>query len=195
MSNRRSAGIVLYRLRQGRIEVLLAHPGGPFFGRADAGNWSIPKGEPSPDEVDMEVTARREFEEETGHRVPRRAPGRSRHGEAEGRQGRLCLGCRRDLDPRGDEQHVLVRMAAILRPDEDLPEIDRVEWFAPEEAGAGSSRLRRLCWTGWRSPWRSRARRGAPGEPLNALATAHGPVTSHGCPLVLNHPAATLWLA
>ncbi len=65
---RTSAGILLYRIRDGRVEVLLAHPGGPYQAKSDAGSWSIPKGEPDEGE-DLEVAARREFEEETGHRV------------------------------------------------------------------------------------------------------------------------------
>lgn len=60
-----SAGLLLYRLRAGRIEVLLAHPGGPLWQRKDAGAWTIPKGELSHDE-DALACARREFEEETG---------------------------------------------------------------------------------------------------------------------------------
>ncbi len=63
-----SAGLLLYRLRQGAPEVLLVHPGGPFWAKKDAGAWSIPKGEPSPGE-DLLAAARREFEEETGHGI------------------------------------------------------------------------------------------------------------------------------
>ena len=59
-----SAGLLMYRVREGVIEVLLAHPGGPLFRNRDEGAWSIPKGEPDSDE-DLLVTARREFEEET----------------------------------------------------------------------------------------------------------------------------------
>ena len=55
----------MYRIRDGAIEVLLAHPGGPYFVNKDDGAWSIPKGEPEPDE-DLLLTAQREFEEETG---------------------------------------------------------------------------------------------------------------------------------
>lgn len=62
---RLSAGLLLYRRREGRLEVLIAHPGGPLFARKDAGHWSIPKGEPAPGE-DLLDTARREFAEETG---------------------------------------------------------------------------------------------------------------------------------
>jgi predicted NUDIX family NTP pyrophosphohydrolase len=60
-----SAGLLMYRSKEGAIQVLLAHPGGPFFSNKDQGSWSIPKGEPDADE-DLLVTAQREFEEETG---------------------------------------------------------------------------------------------------------------------------------
>ncbi len=63
-----SAGLLLYRLRQGEPEVFLVHPGGPFWAKKDAGAWSIPKGEPSPGE-DLLAAARREFQEETGHGI------------------------------------------------------------------------------------------------------------------------------
>jgi predicted NUDIX family NTP pyrophosphohydrolase len=55
----------MYRQPQGSLEVLLVHPGGPFWAKKDAGSWSIPKGEFEPGEEPLEV-ARREFEEETG---------------------------------------------------------------------------------------------------------------------------------
>jgi predicted NUDIX family NTP pyrophosphohydrolase len=60
-----SAGILLYRLRDDKLEVLLVHPGGPFFRNKDAGSWSIPKGETDGEE-DLLAVARRELEEETG---------------------------------------------------------------------------------------------------------------------------------
>jgi predicted NUDIX family NTP pyrophosphohydrolase len=60
-----AAGLVMYRIREGHIEVLLAHPGGPLFKKKDAGAWTIPKGEPD-DGEDLLPTAQREFTEETG---------------------------------------------------------------------------------------------------------------------------------
>jgi predicted NUDIX family NTP pyrophosphohydrolase len=60
-----SAGLLMYRIKDGDIEILLAHPGGPYFVSKDDGAWSIPKGEPNADE-DLLLTAQREFEEETG---------------------------------------------------------------------------------------------------------------------------------
>ena len=65
---RRSAGIVLHRDGDGGPEVLLVHPGGPFWAKKDLGAWSIPKGEYEPDE-DPRACALREFEEETGTRL------------------------------------------------------------------------------------------------------------------------------
>ena len=60
-----SAGILMFRRLLGKLEVLLVHPGGPFFVNKDAGAWSIPKGEPNPGE-DLLAAAKREFAEETG---------------------------------------------------------------------------------------------------------------------------------
>jgi predicted NUDIX family NTP pyrophosphohydrolase len=82
--SRVSAGIVLHRRTSGVLEVLLAHPGGPFFTRKDEGHWSIPKGEIEPGETQPGETeanpttadaallavARREFAEETGSNAP-----------------------------------------------------------------------------------------------------------------------------
>lgn len=55
----------MYRIRDGNLQVFLAHPGGPLFRKKDEGHWTIPKGEPSGDEPLLK-TAIREFEEETG---------------------------------------------------------------------------------------------------------------------------------
>ena len=60
-----SAGLLMYRMREGQLEVFLAHPGGPLFKNKDEGHWSIPKGEIESDE-DLLAAALREFEEETG---------------------------------------------------------------------------------------------------------------------------------
>jgi predicted NUDIX family NTP pyrophosphohydrolase len=60
-----SAGLLMYRIHSGKLQVLLAHPGGPRSKNKDEKAWSIPKGEVEPDE-DLFETAKREFEEETG---------------------------------------------------------------------------------------------------------------------------------
>lgn len=66
---KQSAGILLYRIREDALEVLLVHPGGPFWAKKDAGSWSIPKGELAEGE-DARRAARREFVEEMGSPVP-----------------------------------------------------------------------------------------------------------------------------
>ena len=63
--NKKSAGILLYRFHSKTAEVLLVHPGGPFWAKKDLGAWSIPKGEFGPDEDPLDA-AKRELEEETG---------------------------------------------------------------------------------------------------------------------------------
>src|SRR5215470_6380746 len=65
---KRSAGVLLYRRRGEGVEVLLVHPGGPFWAKKDLGAWSIPKGEYEQGD-DPLAAALRELEEETGHRL------------------------------------------------------------------------------------------------------------------------------
>src|ERR1019366_1411012 len=60
-----SAGLLMYRVRDGQLEFLLAHPGGSFWKNKDAAAWTIPKGEIHPDEEPL-AAGRREFQEETG---------------------------------------------------------------------------------------------------------------------------------
>jgi predicted NUDIX family NTP pyrophosphohydrolase len=68
MAKKLSAGILLYRRREGEIEVFLVHPGGPFWAKKDDGAWSIPKGEYLEGEDPLTV-AKREFYEETGSKI------------------------------------------------------------------------------------------------------------------------------
>lgn len=65
---KQSAGILLYRIDQNRLEIFLVHPGGPFWAKKDGGAWSIPKGEFASDEDPLEA-AKREFKEETGKQL------------------------------------------------------------------------------------------------------------------------------
>ena len=129
-----SAGILLFRRRGGRLEVLLAHPGGPFFARKDAGHWTIPKGEPD-GQPDLLAVARREFEEETGI-APPSGPATDL-GSIVQKGGKVVYawGVEGDLDPETAVSNTFDlewppgsgRRAAF-------PEIDRVEWFDLVEA-------------------------------------------------------------
>jgi predicted NUDIX family NTP pyrophosphohydrolase len=134
MAARQSAGLVLYRRRGQEVEVLLAHPGGPFFERRDEGHWSIPKGEPDPDEP-LLVTARREFEEETGHPPP--DGGVIELGSIVQKGGKVvhAWAVEGDLDP--DAVHSIefeMEWPPGSGTQQPFPEIDRVAWCGPDEA-------------------------------------------------------------
>ncbi len=135
MTTRTSAGILLYRLRDGRLEVLLGHPGGPFFGRKDFGNWSIPKGERGPNDGAIEATARREFGEETGHPVP--AGPLLDLGSVRQRGGKVVYAwaVEGDLDPASATSNMIeIPWPPFTGRVKSFPEIDRVAWFNPGEA-------------------------------------------------------------
>lgn len=130
---RRSAGLLMYR-RSGRaLEVLLVHPGGPFWAKKDAGAWSIPKGECESGEESL-ATAIREFREETGlaPEPPYLAltPVRQRGGkivEAWAFEG--------DCDPTSlTSTTVSVEWPRGSGRRHDFPEVDRAAWFTLEEA-------------------------------------------------------------
>lgn len=127
--SKESAGLLLYRSRNGSREVLLIHPGGPFWKRKDDGAWSLPKGEIEAGEQAIDV-ARREFREEVGHEPPagpfielgwiRQAGGKVVHAWAA--QG--------DLDPISIKS---VGFEMEWPPNsgrkQTFPEVDRAEWF------------------------------------------------------------------
>ena len=134
MATRKSAGILLYRRRDGDLEVLLAHPGGPFFVRRDDGYWTIPKGEVDPDE-ELLAVARREFHEETGHAPPDSDP--IPLGSIVQKGGKVvhAWGLEGDLDPSAAVSNTFeLAWPPGSGRRQSFPEIDRVEWFAPAEA-------------------------------------------------------------
>ena len=131
---RRSAGLLLYRRGAGGVEVLLAHPGGPVWAKRDLGAWTVPKGEFEPGEEGIAV-ARREFEEETGHPPPDGPP--IALGEIRQKGGKVveAWAFEGDLDPSAARSNTFPfewppRSGRWMT----IPEIDRVEWFAPDEA-------------------------------------------------------------
>jgi predicted NUDIX family NTP pyrophosphohydrolase len=128
-----SAGVLLFKRSGGRIQVLLVHPGGPFWRRKDLGAWTIPKGERAPGE-DAEATARREFTEETGRALegPLLALGRIKQrggkqvdafaNEGDFDTDRLtCNTFEIEWPPRSGKRQA-------------FPEVDRAAWFTLEEA-------------------------------------------------------------
>ena len=133
-SGRISAGILLWREPAGRLEVLLGHPGGPYFAGKDADHWTVLKGEVDPGE-DLLGVARREFEEETGHPPPE---GRTIElGEIRQKSGKRVLAWA--VEGELDTATAVSNSFEMEWPPRsgrmrDFPEIDRVEWFGLHDA-------------------------------------------------------------
>jgi predicted NUDIX family NTP pyrophosphohydrolase len=124
----RSAGIVAFRTNRGRIEVLLVHPGGPFWRDKDLGAWSIPKGEFSPDEA-AECAARREFKEELG--VELTSP-LSSLGDVRQRGGKIVEAFAAEVDVNVwtiQSNTFEIEWPPRSGQRQTFPEIDRAEWF------------------------------------------------------------------
>ena len=123
-----SAGVLLYRIRDGELEVLLVHPGGPFWSRKDEGAWSIPKGIFEEDESALEA-AKRELKEETGFAVN----GNFLDLGAIRQPSRKMLhiwALLSDLDAGRARSNKFAMewppKSGVMR---EFPEIDRAEWF------------------------------------------------------------------
>jgi predicted NUDIX family NTP pyrophosphohydrolase len=130
---KQSAGILLYRRQAKKLEVFLAHPGGPFWAKKDQGSWSVPKGEYLEGEEPLHA-AIREFEEETGYRLA---------GDfiqlttirQKGHKTVHCWAVEGDLDP----DHIVSNDFEMEWPPRSgkmrsFPEIDRGAWFSIETA-------------------------------------------------------------
>ena len=133
MAKNTSAGILLYRINAGALEVFLVHPGGPFWAKKDAGAWSIPKGEFDRGDEPLEA-AKREFLEETGSPVdgafieltPLRQPG-----------GKLIHGwaVSGNIDPSSIKSNTFSMEWPPRSGTQRLfPEIDRGGWFTVPQA-------------------------------------------------------------
>ena len=126
---KKSAGLLMFRRRQGSVEVFLVHPGGPFWTKKDEGAWSIPKGEYDPGEDPLEA-AQREFQEETGFAVdgeflplaPRKQP-----------SGKIISAWA--LEGEGDASAIQSNKFSMEWPPrsgkhQEFPEVDRAGWFS-----------------------------------------------------------------
>jgi predicted NUDIX family NTP pyrophosphohydrolase len=127
-NNRRSAGLIMYRYRDSKLEVLLVHPGGPYWAGRDEGTWSIPKGEYS-NEEDPLAAAKREFKEETGFDAegdflvltPRKQP-----------SGKLvsAWAFEGDCDVNTLKSNTFsMEWPPHSGKQSEFPEVDRAEWF------------------------------------------------------------------
>jgi predicted NUDIX family NTP pyrophosphohydrolase len=130
---KRSAGLLMYRRNNRRLEVFLVHPGGPLWAKKDLGAWSISKGEYAEGELPLEA-ARREFEEETGFVATgdflelgavQQAGGKVVSAwafEGDCDPGKLISNrCEIEWPPRSGRQI-------------EIPEVDRASWFSIAEA-------------------------------------------------------------
>jgi predicted NUDIX family NTP pyrophosphohydrolase len=129
MAASQSAGMLMYREGDAGREVLLVHPGGPYWARKDAGAWSIPKGE-FEDGEDPRACALREFAEETGTRIP---GGALRElGSVKLKSGKLVLAyaVAGDLDPAAVRSNTFeLEWPPRSGRMQSFPEIDRAGWF------------------------------------------------------------------
>lgn len=134
MARKRSAGILLYR-RTPSLEVLLVHPGGPFWAKKDLGVWSIPKGEYDDDE-DPLACALREFEEETGTRLEA-PPDPVDLGTVRQKSGKVvqAWAVEGDLDVASVRSNTFeMEWPPRSGQTRSFPEVDRAEWFSLEAA-------------------------------------------------------------
>ena len=134
MAAKRSAGILLYRRRGGQVEVLLVHPGGPFWARKDEGAWFIPKGELAEGEPPLDA-ARREFREELGSEPPNAEP--LALGTVKNKSGKLIYAwaLEGDFDLAAFKSNTFTLewppRSGKLR---EFPEVDRAAFFALSDA-------------------------------------------------------------
>jgi predicted NUDIX family NTP pyrophosphohydrolase len=130
---KRSSGILMYRRATGGLELLLVHPGGPFWAKKDLGAWSIPKGEYS-DGEDALAVARREFEEETGARPEGDFLPLGDIVQA-GRKIVTAWALEGDFDPADlTSNRFELEWPPKSGRKASFPEVDRAQWFSPAEA-------------------------------------------------------------
>jgi predicted NUDIX family NTP pyrophosphohydrolase len=130
-----SAGILLYRRDAGALNVLLVHPGGPFWARRDEGVWSIPKGEYDGASEDPLAAARREFAEELGSPPPDGEP--LDLGEITQRAGKRVRAWALEGDL--DASAIVSNTCEVQWPPRsgrmiEIPEVDRAEWLSLADA-------------------------------------------------------------
>lgn len=126
---KRSAGILLHRRGAGGVEVLLVHPGGPFWARKDAGAWSIPKGEHT-DEEDPRACALREFEEETGTALGAVELAELGAVKLKGGKQVTAWAAEGDLDPEAIRSNTFeIEWPPRSGRRQSFPEVDRAGWF------------------------------------------------------------------
>ncbi|MEP6464714.1 MAG: NUDIX domain-containing protein [Parafilimonas sp.] len=131
---KKSAGIILYRNKNNILEIMLVHPGGPFWAKKDIGVWSIPKGEFDDNEAPL-AAAKREFEEELGKKILSEIFLELPYVKA--KSGKIVYAFAAEED--FDTSHITSNMCWVDWPPRsgkkiEIPEIDKAEWFDVETA-------------------------------------------------------------
>jgi predicted NUDIX family NTP pyrophosphohydrolase len=130
---RASAAILPFRFRDGRLEVFLVHPGGPFWAKKDLGAWSLAKGELEPGEEPL-AAAKREFREETGFEVPGRVIALTPRKQPSGRIVHAWA-TEADYDPGEIRSNTFdLEWPRGSGRRQQFPEVDRAAWFDVDEA-------------------------------------------------------------
>ncbi len=127
--NKKSAGIILYKIKNKEIEVMLVHPGGPFWAKKDAGVWSIPKGEFEDDEQPL-TAAKREFEEELGKKVLSKEFMELQPVKSKSSKTVYAFATHEDFQTKDIKSNLCIidwppRSGKRI----EIPEIDKAEWF------------------------------------------------------------------
>lgn len=133
---KQSAGIVLFRFVAEEPQVLLVHPGGPFWAKKDLGAWSIPKGEYDEDE-EAQVCALRELEEELGSLPSISAEELVDLGEVRQKSGKRvrAWAAEGDFDPATLRSNTFtMQWPPRSGQEQEFPEVDRAEWLSPAQA-------------------------------------------------------------
>src|SRR5690348_17992937 len=130
---KKSAGLLMYRVRDGKVEVLLVHLGGPFWAKKDAGAWFVPKGEVEPGEDEL-AAAKREFREETGFE-----PGDELQplGSVKHKSGKTvsAWAFEGDYDPAAIRSNTFsMEWPPKSGKQQEFPEVDRAAFFTVEQA-------------------------------------------------------------
>jgi predicted NUDIX family NTP pyrophosphohydrolase len=136
MAGKESAGVLVFRNRS-QLEILLIHPGGPYWSKKDLGAWSIPKGEPDPGEGRQQC-ALREMGEELGPAAPQiSTPELIELGSIRQKGGKVvhAWAAEGQFDPEKlDSNSFEFEWPPRSGQKREFPEVDRAEWFEPDEA-------------------------------------------------------------
>ncbi len=129
-----SAGILLFRKHPAGVQVLLVHPGGPFWAKKDAGAWSIPKGLADEGE-DWLAAAKREFLEETGKAIDGEFLDLGAHKQRGGGKTIVAWACEGDFDPASLKSNTFsIEWPPHSGRTAEFPEVDKAAWHSLDEA-------------------------------------------------------------